>query len=176
MNANSEFSLCPLCAAQQRTCCQGTEIYITRADLRRISASVAGQDFYEYRAPVNPIYGDNDDDPIWMQNVFRPDGTRRVLRRDSFGNCFFLGEKGCRLDIETRPLICRLYPYEYDAAAIHEDPAQGCPIHLLPKGLCLTAAVKMDLETAKRWHKQLYKEITEENDHHENWIDIRLAV
>ncbi len=176
MDTNAAFRLCPECAGRGRTCCQGTEIYVTPGDVRRMEPFCGGNLFYEYRAPANPAYADNDEDPVWMTHVFRKDGARRVIRRDPFGNCHFLGSGGCRLDENTRPLICRLFPYEYRADGLLPALADGCPAHLLPEGLTLESALGMDRERAAAWHRTLYAEILEEHPENEDWTHIRLAV
>ena len=66
-----------------------------------------------------------------FQNVFREDGQRRVLKQQPDKDCFFLGPQGCSLPAEARPLICRLYPFDYNADRILPTPASGCPVELL---------------------------------------------
>ncbi|MCA9066894.1 MAG: hypothetical protein KDA96_27695, partial [Planctomycetaceae bacterium] len=118
-------------------------------------------DFHEYQAPVDPIYHQNDDDPTWNQHVFRPDGTRRVLRHQANLDCTFLTATGCVLPLEVRPLICRLHPWAYTADGVQDRPAGGCPVQLLPPGTELLRALDMNRLDAERWHAQLYAEILE---------------
>ena len=152
-------SLCLRCAQHMRTCCQTREIYITLGDVGRIAALSDRQDFYEYRVPSDPSYLDQDDDPTWATCVLGSDGRRRVLKRLPDGDCLFLGRRGCRLPLDVRPLICRLYPYEYNEQGIQEELASGCPVHLLPPGQRLVAVLQMNLQDARRWHEQLYREV-----------------
>src|SRR5688500_5670296 len=77
---NDDACLCVRCAAHQQTCCQTSEIAVTLGDVRRIAAHTGRQDVWEYRAPSDPVYLHHPDDPIWLETVIRPDGTRRVLR------------------------------------------------------------------------------------------------
>ena len=151
-----------------KTCCQTCEVYVTPGDVGRIAAHTARRDFFEYRPPANPVY-EVDDDPAWQVGVFRPDGTRRVLRRQPNGNCPFLGAQGCELPLETRPLVCRIYPFEYDASGLKPDElAPGCPTELLRPGQGLIQALDMNRTDAIRWHAQLYAEI---RLNHESSVD-----
>ncbi len=86
-----KLHLCARCAQLGKTCCQLTEIYVTAGDVKRIAASSSRIDFYEYRMPVNQDYAADDSDPVWQRMVFRPDGSRRVLKQQDSGDCFFLG-------------------------------------------------------------------------------------
>jgi Fe-S-cluster containining protein len=147
-----------------KTCCQTSEVYATPGDVERISSSTGRRDFTEFRVPVNSEYADQGDDSAWSEHVFREDGSRRVLKRQPGGDCTFLGPQGCVLPLETRPLICRLYPYDYSEQGIHDELAPGCPLELLRPGLRLLEELDIKLEDARRWHKQLYAEIRRERD------------
>lgn len=146
-----------------KTCCQTSEVHATKGDVQRITNFTGRDDFTEFRAPVNPDYADQDDDTAWQQHVFRQDGSRRVLKRQAGGDCTFLGPQGCVLPLETRPLICRLYPYDYIEQGIQDELAPGCPLELLRPGMSLLEELDIKLEDARRWHKQLYAEIRLEN-------------
>ncbi|MCA9263403.1 MAG: YkgJ family cysteine cluster protein [Planctomycetales bacterium] len=154
-----DLFLCARCSRHRKTCCQTSEVYTTPEDVQRIAHYTNHQDFTEYRAPDNAEYADQDDDSAWQQYVFRSDGTRRVLRREADGDCTFLGEQGCRLPLEVRPLVCRLYPFQYTEAGIDHDLADGCPLELLRPGLGLLDELEMTRGDADRWHRQLYQEI-----------------
>jgi Fe-S-cluster containining protein len=158
--ADSDF-LCARCARHMQTCCQTAEVYVTRGDVRRIEQHSGRTDFHEFRPTENPVYlhEDEDDDPIWRNNVFQADGTRRVLKKQASGDCTFLGEAGCVLPLEVRPLICRIYPFDYDASGIFDDLARGCPLELLPPGKSLIEELGMSRTDAERWHAQLYAEL-----------------
>ncbi len=158
MTAEEEF-LCIRCARHTQTCCQRSEIYATPGDVQRIGHHTGHADFFEFRAPNNPEYLDQDDDPMWREQVFRPDNTRRVLKREPNGDCTFLGTHGCSLPLEVRPLVCRLYPYDYTAAGLTAELSEGCPLELLRPGLGLIDALEMKPADAQRWHRQLYVEI-----------------
>jgi len=34
----------------------------------------------------------------------------------------------CGLPMHIRPLVCRLYPCDYDATGLHNEFVAGCPI------------------------------------------------
>jgi Fe-S-cluster containining protein len=146
-----------------KTCCQTSEIYVTRGDVARITDHTGVTDFHEPRVPANALYLDQDDDPTWRDHVFRRDGSRRVLKRQANGDCTFLGPHGCRLPLEVRPLVCRIYPFEYDEQGIHDELAVGCPLELLQPDQGLIAALEMNIDDARRWHRQLYEEVRMED-------------
>jgi Fe-S-cluster containining protein len=151
--------LCARCAKRQETCCQRTDIVVTDGDISRVAAYTGQRDFIEFRTAGKPEYIDQDDDPLWRDATFLPDGTRRVVKHRENGDCTFLGSAGCSLPYETRPLICRLYPFEYSEAGVAEELASGCPRHLLPDDVDLAEALAMKREDAERWHNQLYSEL-----------------
>jgi Fe-S-cluster containining protein len=155
-------SLCARCARYTKTCCQATEIFVTRGDVARIKAATGLGDFYEYRPVKNLDYADQDDDPIWRDGVFRDDGRRRVLKQQPNEDCVFLGVDGCRLTAAVRPLICRLFPFDFDAQQVLGPPAPGCPTELLQHGQRLMDAIGIRREQAERWRRQLYDEILSE--------------
>jgi Fe-S-cluster containining protein len=147
-----------------RTCCQTSQVYVTLGDVRRIADHTGQEDFSEFRVPDDPIYvTSHADDPVWRQFVFRRDGTRRILRREADGSCVFLGPHGCTLPGDVRPLLCRLYPYDFNEREIYHTLARGCPLELLRPQESLTEALDMNLEMAEIWHRQLYEEIREED-------------
>jgi Fe-S-cluster containining protein len=135
---------------------------VTPGDAQRIADHGGNEDFFEYRRPELEAYVDQDDDPLWRDHVYRSDGRRRVLRRQPQGDCTFLGLHGCRLPLDVRPLICRLYPFDYTADGLRDELAHGCPVELLRPGEELLSALAMQRIDAERWHTQLYAEILEE--------------
>ncbi|HTN77549.1 MAG TPA: hypothetical protein VL096_19960 [Pirellulaceae bacterium] len=144
------------------TCCQTSEVYTTPGDVERIAAFTGRRDFFEFRPPDDPIYREQSDDPTWEHYVFQDDGTRRVLNRLPNGDCTFLGVAGCVLPLEVRPLICRIYPYDYNAAGIKPELAHGCPLELLRSGETLLSELDIARADAERWHAQLYAELRDE--------------
>ena len=153
-------SLCARCARHTTTCCQQSDIYVTPGDVERIAAQVGRRDFYEFRLPGDPVYMQQDDDPIWPELVYKDaGGTRRLLKQEDNGDCHFLGERGCVLPGEVRPLICRLYPFDFNERGIVPALARGCPLELLPPGQSLLHALEMNYNQADAWRQQLYAEL-----------------
>jgi Fe-S-cluster containining protein len=146
-----------------KTCCQTCEIFTTPGDLRRIEQHTGRTYFWEYRKPANPAYADQDDDPIWRDHVFEADGSRRVLRKQASGDCTFLGSAGCVLPLEIRPLVCRIYPFDYTADGLVDELSEGCPLELLRPGQGLIEALDMNRGDAERWRGQLYAEIQQKD-------------
>ena len=161
----SDDHLCAKCARAGKTCCQTSEIYVTPGDARRITEYThrPAEDYCEFRYPCDPIYlNAHDDDPIWLVTVIRQDQNRRVLKRRDDGDCSFLGERGCTLPVEVRPLVCRLYPYDFNEQGIKPQLAHGCPTELMRPGITLLQELDMNIDDARRWHGMLYEEIREE--------------
>lgn len=157
----SEEFLCVRCARHQRTCCQDSDIYVTLGDVRRIVQHTGASNFTEFRLPAYPVYDQSIEDPFWYSRVFLPNGTRRVLRQKPGGDCTFLGEQGCQLPVDVRPLVCKLYPFDYGAEGILTRLASGCPVELLLPGQSLTEELQMSAEHAETLRAQLYEEICE---------------
>ena len=157
--------LCSLCAQKCKTCCVETDIFVTTGDVRRIFGFTKDPDFYEFRGCSTAAYKDQSDDPQWDRMVFRPDGTRRVVKRDSSGRCLFLRATGCILPLEVRPLICRLHPHLYNAQGLYPELAPDCPIQLLAPGKQPEQLIQgFSKEQARYWHHMLYQEIMETGD------------
>jgi Fe-S-cluster containining protein len=154
--------LCVRCARAQKTCCQISEVYVSPGDVRRIAAFTGQNDFYHDQRPATSDYADQDDDPVWRDHVFQPDGSRRILRRTSSGDCIFLRSDGCCLPLDVRPLVCRLYPFDYDHRGLKQELSNGCPVHLIAPGRTLLEELQMSRAEATIWHRQLYAEITQE--------------
>ncbi len=157
--------LCQRCAKLMPTCCQNSEIYVGPGDVDRIVKSIGRNDFFEYRHPSDPSYSPQPaEDPLWAALVFRPDGTRRVLKQSPSGDCIFLGQEGCILGVTIRPLICRLFPYEYTTSSISTQMSSRCPTALLEPGETLDQAIGLSWEETINWHRQLILEIHAETE------------
>ena len=156
---------CTLCAEQGKTCCVGTDIYVTLGDVRRIAGFMSNRDFFEFRTSSVPSYKDQSDDPLWDGLVFLPDGSRRVLKRNGEGACIFLGTAGCLLPLNIRPLICRLHPHIYNAEGLYPDISPDCPLHSMPAGSFQETSIEgFQNEDALNWHRLLYEEIKEKGE------------
>ena len=170
MNLNSNnnqidlATLCKRCAKVTKTCCRLTDVYLTVGDIHRISSEIQSQNFFEFRASADPSYLDQEDDPVWVSLVFRPDGSRRVVKHDHEGNCIFLGSSGCQLSLEVRPLICRLHPHIYNFKEIYPFISPDCPVALLEPQERLEEMIQgFDQTRVRLWHQMLYDEIGKEN-------------
>lgn len=155
---------CARCACVRLTCCERAEITLTDGDLRRVAAWTGRDDFSERRWPQDPADAVPDpDDPDWHRGTVAPDGTRRVLRRRRGGACTLLGEAGCSLPEDVRPLVCRLYPFVYDARGLAPvESAHYCPsILLATAGRTMSGVLGMDRATAEGWRAQLYEELAQ---------------
>ena len=67
------------------------------------------------------------------------------------------------LPSSVRPLLCRLYPYQFTPEGITKT-SFFCPISHMEDPATILSAMGMSMETANRWHKQLYDEIYRERE------------
>ncbi|MCB9832951.1 MAG: YkgJ family cysteine cluster protein [Planctomycetes bacterium] len=155
---------CAVCASRQKTCCQRTEILLTRGDLDRIGAATGRADFHERRRPIDLDYLAHDpEDPDWLALTVAADGSRRMLRRRDDGDCIFLGTEGCVLTEETRPLVCRLYPFHYTSRGLDGVDEGYCPVELFrDRGATMVLVLGMKAEQAETWRRLLYAELRTE--------------
>lgn len=154
-------TLCSRCARRQKTCCQKAAVFITRGDIERIAASVpeAASSFWEMREVGDLDFrGGSALDEIWG-TIVGADGRVRIVRHRENGDCFFLGEDGCRLDLAARPLVCRLYPYEYTPASLTGVNAHLCPYPECGNAPLILALLGMNRDAAEQWRQALYREI-----------------
>ena len=168
------LSGCALCATLGRTCCQSREILVTEGDKRRIAAFAGECAFWEYAPPLDPDYLDQGDDPNWLAWAFLPDGTRPILKRRPNGDCCFLGEAGCTLPPEVRPLVCRLFPYTYTERGVN-GVVNECPLAAIPPATTILEALGMQMADAVRWHRMLYDELRTKEPCDADRVDIRPA-
>jgi Fe-S-cluster containining protein len=139
-------------------------VTVTDGDLLRIEEWTGRDDFWERRHPLDPDDAVLDqDDPAWHRGTVAPDGTRQVLRRRPGGACTFLGEHGCTLPENVRPIVCRLYPFAYSARGLLAgESAHYCPSILLARaGRSMSGVLGMDRTTAEAWRAQLYEELAQ---------------
>lgn len=155
-------SLCDRCAASGRTCCQGTRIFLTAADAARIEAATGepAAAFCVYETPdETPAPDAALLDPAW--NAILASGRRRILAHRANGDCCFLTPSGCALAMETRPLLCRLYPFDYNEKTIKGVHAHLCPEPYNRNIPLLLALLGMNRDQAETWRASLYREMTE---------------
>lgn len=139
------------------TCCTHSEILVTDGDRARVAAHTGRADFWQVEPPENPSYQPDPGDPVWAAG-FYADGSRPVLKRRPNGDCTFLGPTGCTLPEDVRPLICRIFPYEYDAARL-TGVSTRCPAEVTPPGRTILDVLGMDAPKAEAWRAQLYDEL-----------------
>ncbi|MBN2065048.1 MAG: YkgJ family cysteine cluster protein [Sedimentisphaerales bacterium] len=154
------LSYCLDCAANDQSCCEGKQIYITLGDVQRIREFGIKEEFHTFE-PLGEDYLTGGGDPGWNPLILNEDGNRRILAVKADGNCMFLSDKGCTLPGNVRPLLCRIYPYDFTGPSI-TGMCQGCPISKQENWLDILNSSQMNLETAKAWVEQLYDEIYQE--------------
>lgn len=150
-------NVCWMCASSGGSCCVNMQIYLTGGDVERISSLTGSRDFYRYEAPWSWCEDDGED-PIWRDHVLGC-ARRRVVRRKAGGSCHFLGESGCVLDLETRPLVCRLFPYVYMPDGIHGLHTR-CPASKSVRPEDDLREMGMQSERVSAWHGTLYAELS----------------
>lgn len=153
-------SPCVRCAADGLSCCVGVQIYLTIGDVARIARFRGREDFAAFERATGE-YADGGGDPAWAALILSPDGFRRVMKTGTEKRCFFLGESGCTLPVEARPLLCLIYPYEFDSEGIR-GISRGCPVYSVPKSREILDRIGMPFVKAREWHRLLYSEIRSE--------------
>lgn len=149
-------AICAGCAQAGTSCCVNRHIYVTAEDIRRIRQATGENDF-TVREAVFGAYADQTDDPAWSQYVL-DNKDRRVLQRRQDGSCHFLGREGCVMDLATRPILCRLYPFEYAEKGIQGLDTQ-CPVSRCGDPERALQEMGMVPDNLDAWHRQLYREI-----------------
>jgi Fe-S-cluster containining protein len=157
-----EEFICVRCAKEQATCCQKTEVLLTPPDIRRIEKSAGGKDFHERKAPSNPDQmPDKASDALWAA-AFASDGTRTILKhKDNSDDCIFLAENGCVLELQTRPYVCQLYPYDYTKDCLTGVSAHHCPRALQENPALALAYLGMSRDDAEQARAALYQGLAE---------------
>lgn len=153
--------ICVRCAAAGNACCRRARVFVTTGDIERIAARVGAGDFVEYvRLDRESWRGGTDG--AW-ERIFDSAGRTRVLKRgETAGGCVFLAPGGCRLAMDVRPLVCRLYPYEYDAGTLKGVTPLLCPPEDQANHPLLLAQLGMNRDAAEIWREMLYREIGDE--------------
>jgi Fe-S-cluster containining protein len=149
------------CARSGSSCCKNYQIHLTTGDIHRISAIIGNTGFVANEFPVSEEI-DPDYDPQWLPMIMSQDGRVRVLKRTSEKNCVLLTSTGCSLPFDSRPLICRLYPYTYSESGILGIDT-ACPISRDSGWATVLKELDMPAEKAKQWCMQLYQEVRDEH-------------
>jgi Fe-S-cluster containining protein len=150
------MSICEKCAKSQKTCCQRSDIILTDGDINRINLP----DSYELRKPESYDY-DQGRDLNWDKYTLNENREMQLLKRKDNGDCTFLSEKGCALDTDTRPLICRLYPHDYNEEELFVLNPHICPKEWVEKSSDEDIMNELNVQTekAEAWRQQLYDEL-----------------
>jgi Fe-S-cluster containining protein len=142
------------CATLGKTCRRSREILVTAGEKDRIAAFTGERGFWERAYPADLDYLEEDDDPNWLKWAFRADGSRPILKRQPNGDCRFLSGTGCTLPVETRPLVCRLYPYVCAERRIDGVSDDG-PREVVRPGQTILRVLDRRMTDAVGWHRML---------------------
>lgn len=164
------MSICTQCARIQRTCCEQTtvEVALTRGDIARIAWQTGRSDFYQRQA-VRPDQLDSYENParygdevaVYVMGLFDREDRRPILKKQPDGSCLFVSSTGCTLPVASRPLLCRIYPYDWtDSRELWVDAAY-CPKALFRDEADLLEQVADPYEVARALVDQLYDELAE---------------
>jgi uncharacterized protein len=148
------------CARIGTSCCTHYQIILTTGDIQRIFDFLGHQDFFTLEPPVlediEPDY-----DPLWMPLILKPEGVVCVIKRTQEKSCALLTETGCSLPYDCRPLICRLYPYQYTEEGVLGID-KDCPISVEKEWGGALDTLDMTIDKAKQWISLLYAEVRNE--------------
>lgn len=157
-------SFCAECARRGPTCCATRRIVLTPGDVTRIErwcaqcCSAQWSQTPWVQTVESAVFEPAETDPLWDAWLRR--GLVDVLRQGPQG-CVFLGADGCVLPLDVRPLICRLYPFEYTESAIKGVWPHLCPRPEADNTALLLALLGMSAAVADSWRQQLYAEISQ---------------
>lgn len=147
---------CVECAGAGRTCCEHVLVYLTIGDLARISHFTKSEDFFSFEA-ITERY-ECEDDPNWLILTCGVDGRRRVVKQAEGQKCMFLAENGCSLPMRVRPLLCRIYPYDFLKTGIVGIDSD-CPISEMHDREHILESLGMAYGRVEQWRRILYDEI-----------------
>lgn len=164
------MDICKKCSQIIRTCCEKptVDVALTNADIERIATVTQLRDFYELRDVEGGSYSSpanySKEEEIYIMNIFKKDGRRNVLKHKNNGKCVLLGDNGCIVSFDVRPLLCRIYPYDWnDNREIWLNPTY-CPKELFKDENEMVENIAVDLNTARELVDQLYNEIMKSSD------------
>ena len=162
---------CVQCAGLGPTCCQRSEVLVTRGDIGRVAEHTWSANFWERRPVCDASVLDQPDDPNFVRWAFNEQGARRILKRRPDGACVFLSTRGCSLPTVVRPLVCRLYPRSYNESGLVAIDS-NCPTELVPPGKTILQVLNIDDREAERWRRTLYEELRQEWEEHAHRDDL----
>jgi len=161
-------SICEECAKIQKTCCERNDIRIglTNGDIERIALFAACEDFYEGKALEEEFRGKyanpsryDEGEYIYVTCLFDDEGRWNVMKRNENQGCWFITPTGCSLPPEVRPLMCRIYPYDWNDQQEIWINGTYCLASLFTDNEDLAKKVALPPEEAKRLVKLFYEEI-----------------
>ena len=141
-------------------------MFVTLGDVYRISEFLGENGFVTFKR-IAAEYEDAAGDSTWSSLILQADGSRRILKRTADNSCCFLRRQGCVLPTEVRPLLCRIYPYNFTEEGLAGISA-GCPLALAHDWQVILEEMGMLPALALNWHQTLYAEIMEERNNQPN--------
>jgi Fe-S-cluster containining protein len=139
---------------------------VTNGDINRIADSTGRNDFYHLRPVPEEMkyyYGGPFDvekgSEIYFKYLFDEEGKRNILKKNEKNECCFLTPDGCALAPNIRPIVCRLYPIDWnDNKEMWLNP-QHCPKVLFKDEHEIREHVCLPEEEARRLIDLLYDEL-----------------
>jgi uncharacterized protein len=166
------MNLCIECSKAGKTCCQlgSGVVLLTEGDIDRINKFTSKNDFWLFEEPKEYLENriKSSFDPNMKYYALSKTGKVHTLKHKPDGNCIFLSDKGCVLPMDTRPLYCRIHPYDFVEDQVTGITFVDCPVEKLKKPGDLPDVINVKFEEAKQWVKMLYKELREGKIYHEN--------
>ena len=167
------MSVCEQCARLQKTCCERSdvEVALTEGDIIRIRRFYKANDFYR-RIPVPPELAATYENPdhhdatvsLYVAGLFDAQGRRPILEKQADGRCLFVTGQGCVLPVEARPLLCRLYPYDWNDQRLLWIHAPYCPHEFSADEMDLVQKIGDTKEIALNLVEQLYAELASKGE------------
>ena len=155
---------CELCAEKSLTCCQlnpgqeefcfplsGLEVELLKKDLPKTDGCFVlmpnSDVFIQTLTSLFPLKTEI------LQQRFPPGSSHLRLATDAEGKCVFLGERGCVLSDDHRPLLCRLFPFWVMGKQFYIFAYEKClPIRTAQSFPEILAAFGMTVETLEgKW-------------------------
>jgi Fe-S-cluster containining protein len=170
------MNLCIECSKIDKTCCQlgSGVVLLTDKDIQRIEAYTGKTGFHRKEPPKEYLANRiaSSFDPNMKTYALSRKGTVQTLKHQENGDCIFLSKEGCELPLETRPLYCRIHPYDFVEDQVTGITFVDCPVQLLENKGSLPDMLGIRYPDADRWVKMLYQELREGRICHENRSDL----